>query len=227
MAVNFELQAGQFLGFLAAFAVALFLPAGTLAWLAGWVFLGMFFSFFLAVNLWLARHNPGLLQERTQLAASDQQGWDKLLFRLLLLFPFVWLAFMSLDAVRFHWSPMPGWLPVVGAAMLLCSFYLLFLTFRENSYLSPVVRLQADRGQVVVSTGPYHVVRHPMYAGIAVFTVGTALLLGSGYGVLLGLVFLAILARRAVLEERTLSEALPGYRAYMTQVKYRLIPRVW
>ncbi len=227
MTVNVKQQVAQFIGFFAAFALALFLPAGTVAWLAGWIFLGLFFSFFLATNLWLARHNPGLLQERTRLGTSDQQGWDKLLFPLLLAAPFAWLIFMSLDAVRFHWSPVPIWLQWVGALILLVSFCLLFLTFRENSYLSAVVRVQSDRGHSVVSTGPYRFVRHPMYAGIFVFMVGTSLLLGSGYGLLVGLSFILVVARRAVLEERTLREALPGYSAYMTQVRYRLIPHLW
>src|SRR5262245_31942757 len=198
MRIDIRRQTGQIVGFFVAFALALFLPAGTLAWLAGWVFLVLFFGFYLAISVWLFRHNPGLLQERMRLATADQQGWDKLLFPLLLIFPFAWFVFMSLDAVRFHWSPMPLWLQLVGAIVLLCSFYLLFLTFRENSYLSPVVRIQEERGHTVVSTGPYHYVRHPMYAGILIFVVGTSLLLGSWYGVLLGLIFIAILARRAV-----------------------------
>ena len=227
MHVNVKQQVGQFVGYFAAFALTLFLPAGTMTWLAGWLFLGLFFSFFLAVNLWLFRHNPGLLQERMRLGASDQQGWDKVLFPLLLVFPFAWLMFMSFDAVRFHWSPVPGWFQGIGAVVLLWSFYLLFLTFRENAYLSPVVRIQAERGQTVVSTGPYHYVRHPMYAAIGVFGIGTPLLLGAWYGVLLGLMFVVVLARRAVLEERTLREELPGYAAYMARVKYRLIPYVW
>ena len=227
MKIDIRQQATQFVGFFVLFALALFLPAGTMAWLAGWIFLGLFFSFFLLTNLWLARHNPGLLQERTRLGTSDQQGWDKVLFPLLLVAPFAWLVFMSLDAVRFHWSPLPVWLQAAGAVILLCSFYLLFLTFRENSYLSTVVRVQADRGHTVVSTGPYHFVRHPMYAGMLVFMIGTSLLLGSGYGLVVGLIFILMVARRAVLEEHTLQEALPGYRAYMTQVKYRLVPYVW
>jgi protein-S-isoprenylcysteine O-methyltransferase Ste14 len=217
----------QFIGFFVLFALALFIPAGTLAWLAGWIFLALFFSFFLVTNLWLARYNPGLLQERTRLGTSDQQGWDKVLFPLLLAAPFGWLVFMSFDAVRYHWSPLPAWLQVIGAAVLLCSFYLLFLTFRENSYLSTVVRVQTDRGHTVVSSGPYHFVRHPMYSGMLVFMVGTSLLLGSGYGLLVGLIFILVVARRAVLEERTLRDALPGYKAYMAQVKYRLVPYVW
>ena len=161
------------------------------------------------------------------LGRSDQKGWDKVLFPLLLILPFAWLVFISLDAVRFHWSPVPGWLQGVGAIVLLCSFILFFLTFRENSYLSTVVRIQKDRGHTVVSTGPYHYVRHPMYSAFLPFMVGAPLLLGSWYGVILGLSFMLILARRAVLEENTLQKELYGYADYMTQVKYRLIPYLW
>src|SRR5215471_8408744 len=123
MHVNMKQQIGQFAGFFVAFALALFLPAGTLAWFAGWLFLGLFFGFYLGVTIWLFRHNPGLLQERMRLATSDQQGWDKVLFPLLLAFPFVWLIFISFDAVRFHWSSVPVWLQLVGAIVLVCSFY--------------------------------------------------------------------------------------------------------
>jgi protein-S-isoprenylcysteine O-methyltransferase Ste14 len=225
--VNLKRQIGQFAGYFVAFGLALFLPAGTLAWLAGWIFLVLFFGFLLAINCWLFRHNPGLLLERTRLGTSDQQGWDKVLFPLLIVFFFLWLIFMSFDAVRFHWSLVPVWLQSVGAIVLLCSFYLLFLTFRENSYLSTVVRIQVDRRQTVVSTGPYHIVRHPMYSAILVFVAGTSLLLGSWYGVLSELILLILLAKRAMLEESALRAELPGYAAYMAQVKYRLIPRIW
>ena len=217
----------QAIGFFVLFALALFVPSGTLAWTAGWIFLVLFFGFFVAVNAWLFRHNPGLLEERVKLSRPNQKGWDKLLFPFLLVFSIAWLVFMALDAVRFHWSQVPEWLQGIGLMILLCSFYLLFLTFRENSYLSTVVRIQEERGQKVISTGPYHYVRHPMYAAILLFVVGTSMLLGSLYGVLVGLVFMIVLARRAVLEERTLQQELPGYAAYMGQVKYHLIPFVW
>src|SRR4030095_8859446 len=149
------------------------------------------------------------------------------LFPLLLVATVGWLVFMALDAVRFHWSHVPIGLQVLGVVVLLISFYLLFLTFRENSYLSPVVRIQEERGQTVVSTGPYRYVRHPMYAGILVFMVGTPLLLGSAYGIIVGLIFMIVLGRRALLEERTLRQELPGYAAYMEKVKYRILPYVW
>ena len=142
-------------------------------------------------------------------------------------FLLAWLVVMGLDAVRFRWSQMPAWLQVAGAILLLGSFYLFFLTFRENPYASPAVRVQTERGQTVISTGPYHYVRHPMYAAGIPFVAGTALLLGSWYGLLMGLIFVFGLAFRAVQEERLLRAELPGYDEYMAQVKYRFIPHVW
>ena len=217
----------QSLGLLVVMALALFIPAGTMNWPAGWVFLALFLGFYLGIELWLLKYNPGLLQERMRFGTSDQKGWDKILFPLVSIFPLVWLGLISFDANRAHWSPVPTWLQAVGAALLLGSFYIFFLTFRENSYLSPVVRLQKDRGHTVVSSGPYHYVRHPMYAGIFVFMVSTSLLLGSWYCILLGLLLVVMLARRAVLEERTLRQELQGYTDYMANVRYRFIPYVW
>ncbi len=227
MKINFKQLTAQTIGYFVIFALALFAPAGTLAWFSGWVYLILFFGFFIGVNLWLLKHNPGLLQERMSLSRLDQKGWDKWLFPLLLLLPFAWLVFISLDAVRFHWSPVSNWLHETGSVILVFSFVLFFLTFRENTYLSTVVRVQKDRGHTVISTGPYHYVRHPMYSAFLPFMVGTALWLGSWYGVLLGLSFILAVAWRAVLEERTLEKELQGYATYMTQVKYRLIPFVW
>jgi protein-S-isoprenylcysteine O-methyltransferase Ste14 len=143
------------------------------------------------------------------------------------LFLFAWLVLMPLDAVRFHWSRMPFLPQVVGAVALVGSFFLISLTFRENAFLSPTVRIQKERGHTVISTGPYHYVRHPMYAGGLLLFFGTPLLLGSWYGLLLLLLFLPGMAVRIVMEERALREDLPGYTAYTTQVTYRLIPHFW
>lgn len=227
MNINVKLLIGQIVGVFVLFALALFLPAGTPAWSAGWVFLGLFFGYSIAIFSWLYRHNPGLLQERMRLGTSDQQAWDKVLFPLIEVILLGWLVFMSLDATRFHWSPLPLWFQAVGILILLFSFWLLFLTFRENSYLSPVIRFQKERAQSLVSTGPYRYIRHPMYSAILVFILGTSLLLGSGLGVMVGLIGAALLARRAVLEERMLSKELPGYTDYKAKVKYRLLPYVW
>jgi protein-S-isoprenylcysteine O-methyltransferase Ste14 len=226
--VNRTMLTAQIVGMFVVFALALFLAAGTVAWPAGWAFLVLFFSFTVALSRWLLRHNPALLTERmTGIGKPDQKLWDKVFFGVANLLFLAWLVVMPLDAVRFHWSRMPGWLQVAGAILLLCSFYLFFLTFRENAYLSPAVRIQADRGQTVVSTGPYQYVRHPMYATAIILLIGTTLLLGSWYGFVLGLILMVAIGFRAVREERTLRAELPGYDAYLAQVKYRLIPYVW
>jgi len=208
-------------------ALILFLAAGTLLWPAGWIYLILLFGWLLVGIVLLLKYNPGLLEERLSLSQPNQKAWDRIFLLLFELFLFAWLVLMALDAVRFHWSQMPLALQVVGAIALVASFILISLTFRENAFLSPTVRIQQERGQTVISTGPYHYVRHPMYAGGLLLFLGTPLLLGSWYGLLLVLIMIPAGAVRAVLEERMLREVLPGYAAYMAQVKYRLIPYVW
>jgi protein-S-isoprenylcysteine O-methyltransferase Ste14 len=227
VSVNLGKLTGQ-LAFLAVlFGVPLFGAAGTLAWLNGWVFLVLFFGFVLTVTLWLYKHNPALLTERMTVSRSDQKTWDKLLLGVTFVLFIGWLAVMPLDAVRFHWSVVPIWLQPVGAVVLSASCVLFFATFRENTFLSPVVRIQEERGQTVVSSGPYHVVRHPMYAAFVLMVIGTPLLLGSLWGLAASILLVGMVARRAVLEERALRDELQGYRAYMADVRYRLVPRLW
>jgi protein-S-isoprenylcysteine O-methyltransferase Ste14 len=209
------------------FGLALFGSAGTLYWPAGWIFLGMFLGYAGLLFRWLYRNNPGLLRERMHLGTADQHASDKLLFPVLNLVLLAWLAFDALDARRFHWSSVPFDLQLAGGGILLVSFYLLFLTFRANSYLSPVVRFQADRSQSVVTTGPYRYVRHPMYSAILLLVVGTSLLLGSAYGLLWAAACMILLVQRARMEERLLVKELPEYATYKAQVRQRLIPYVW
>ena len=228
MSINRKLFVGEFIFLFLFITLPLFLAAGTLAWPTGWAFLILFFGSLASLVLWLSRHNLALLKERMALSQPGQKAWDKVFLPLLYVFFISWLILMPLDAVRFHWSLVPLWLQIAGVLLLLCSFYIFYRTFRENSYLSPVVRIQEDRGQTVISTGPYQYVRHPMYSAILFFFIpGTALLLGSWYGLLWGLLLIILFGWRAVLEERTLRDELQGYAAYMTQVKYRLVPYVW
>ena len=212
----------------AVFAALLFVSAGTVLWPAGWVFIGIFFGFALAITLWLAREDPELLAER--MSSPIQRGqplWDKVFLAAVSLLFVLWLILMPLDAVRFGWSEMPGWLHVLGALGLVLSFYVIFLTFRENTYLAPVVKLQEERGQSVVSAGPYRYVRHPMYSSMFLFFPGSALLLGSWWGLLLCPVLLGLLVWRTALEDRMLKNQLAGYDEYAQNVRYRLIPRLW
>ena len=207
------------------FGLVLFLPAGTIDWPAAWAYLVLLFIFTIGITIWLSRFNPDLLSERVSgLGRSGHKRWDKLFLLLLLPVFLGWYVVMAFDVVRYQWAELPDWLQWVGAVVLLASFYVFYLTFRENSYLSPAVRIQTDRGQTVVSTGPYRYVRHPMYAGFILFTFGTALLLGSAYGLLGALVLNALIAWRAVREEHVLKSELPGYDDYMTRVKHRFVP---
>src|SRR5262245_10561357 len=149
------------------FGLVLFLPAGTFRWPGAWVFLAMMFGFTIALSIWLLRHDPELLAERmTGIGRADQAKWDKVLLAITAVVFFGWLVAMALDA-RFRWSAMPPWLELVGALLLAASFWIFFLTFRENAFLSPAVRIQTERAHRVVRTGPYRHVRHPMYAGFA------------------------------------------------------------
>ena len=227
MKVNVQLVVAQTLGVFALLAVCLFFSAGTLAWPAGWAFWGLFLSFFVGTAEWLYRQNPGFLQERLHLETADEENWDKALFTVLQVAFLGCLVFSSLDGGRDHWSAIPVWVQAGGTLILLASFFLFILSFRENPYLSPVVRIQSDRGQTLISTGPFGHLRHPMYSAILVFLLGTTLLLGSAYGLLLDLVPSLLLAGRTVLEERTLVGQLPGYADYQSRVRYRLIPHVW
>jgi protein-S-isoprenylcysteine O-methyltransferase Ste14 len=215
-------------GEFAVFAALLFVCAGTLLWPAGWAFMALFFGFALAIVLWLARKEPELLAERmSSPMQSGQPLWDKVFVVAVMVLFVAWLILMPLDAVRFGYSEVPGWLQIFGALGVVLSFYIMFLTFRENAYLAMVVKVQQERGQSVVSTGPYRYVRHPMYASTLLFFPGSALLLGSWWGLMFCTVLLGLLVWRIPLEERMLENGLDGYNEYERDVRYRLIPHVW
>jgi protein-S-isoprenylcysteine O-methyltransferase Ste14 len=209
-------------------AAILFVPAGTLAWPGAWIFLAELGGLGTVIALWLARHDPELLRQRMgSFVQREQKSWDQAFAVTFLALWHVWLVVMALDAVRFGWSSVPRWLQAVGAVGVALCMFLAFLTFRENSYAVPVVRVQRERGQHVISTGPYAYVRHPMYAGAVCLFIGTPLLLGSWIGLAMAVLLVMLLAVRAVLEERTLAEELEGYRDYAARVRYRFVPLVW
>ena len=134
---------------------------------------------------------------------------------------------MGLDAGRFHFWPVPIWVQAIGMLALFLSLAVVFLTFRVNSFASPVVKIQRERGHRVIADGPYRHVRHPMYAGAALLFLGVPLLLGSWYGLALAPLLTVGLAIRAVLEERTLARDLDGYADYAARVRCRLVPGIW
>jgi protein-S-isoprenylcysteine O-methyltransferase Ste14 len=218
----------QSIVWLAIMMALLFIPAGTLAWPAAWIYLlemGIT-SFF--ITTWMLRNNPALLAERmAPLIQRNQKNWDKALMGTLMVLWCGWFVLMGLDAGRYGWSHVPLWLQALGALAYPVAMYVIFLTVRANSFAAPVVKIQTERGHTVVSDGPYAIVRHPMYAGALLLLIATPLILGSWWGLALLPVIVALLATRAVLEERTLARELAGYAEYATRVRYRLIPMVW
>jgi len=142
----------------------LFGAAGTVRWLAGWTFFVSFTAACILLTAWLLVRDPALVEERMRIG-RNQKPWDKVFLGLIYVFFLAWYLVMPLDAVRYGWSHMPVWLQLVGVVLTAASFHVLHVTFRENPFLSGVVRIQDDRGHRVISTGPYRFVRHPMYAG--------------------------------------------------------------
>jgi len=210
------------------FVALLFGAAGTIRWPAAWAYLILFIAGAFSITSWLARRDPGLLAER--LKSPWQKGqpfWDKFLILLMMVAWCAWLVLMGLDAVRFRWSVMPVWLQYVGAALIVLSFWMIGRVFRENPFLTAVVRIQTERGHRVVSTGPYAIVRHPLYASMLIYLPATALLLGSWAGLAGSVVFAGVLVFRTAMEDRELQRSLPGYSEYAARVRYRLIPGIW
>ncbi|MER9302604.1 isoprenylcysteine carboxylmethyltransferase family protein [Mesorhizobium sp. M0293] len=205
----------------------LFLSAGTLHWPGAWVFLVVMVGLSLTMGVALTRRDPGLMNERlSPPIQKNQTAADKVLLTILLAAIFGWQALMGFD-VRFGWSVVPIWMQVIGATILLLGIWICHLTMLENSFAAPVVKIQDERGQRVITTGPYSYVRHPMYAGAILFFAGTALLLGSWWGLASVIVFIILLAARTFIEESTLRTGLRGYDDYAAHVRYRLIPLVW
>jgi protein-S-isoprenylcysteine O-methyltransferase Ste14 len=211
-----------------AMALLLFLSAGTLHWPGAWAYLAEMIVLGSWSGLLLVRHDPALVKERLgPLVQKQQPTADKVFIVVLLPLMVAWLVVMGLDAVRFAWSSVPVWAQVLGAFSLGFSTWLTYRTFRANSFAAAVVKIQPERAQTVISTGPYAYVRHPMYFGMLFFFLGTPLLLGSWWGVVGALVLILLLCIRIPIEEKTLRAGLAGYDDYMTRVRYRLIPLVW
>jgi protein-S-isoprenylcysteine O-methyltransferase Ste14 len=217
----------QILIWIVAMGALLFLPASTLHWPAAWVFLGTIGVLGVAGGLWLAKIDPALLAERMRpMMQDDQPAADKKFVLAFGLAGLIWFVAIGLDR-RTLASGMPAALQALGWAMLLLSTGFIMWVMQENSFAAPVVKLQAERGHRVVSSGPYAFVRHPMYSGAIAFFVGAALLLGSWWGVILSPLFAVLFAIRTRIEERALLAGLPGYADYAARVRYRLVPGLW
>jgi protein-S-isoprenylcysteine O-methyltransferase Ste14 len=203
--------------------------SGDWFWIEGWIFNIWFIALCATVIIYLYLNDPALLAERyKQPGTANQKGWDKYVVYGLVLGFILWIVIMPLDAKRYGWSAnFPLWLKIIGGIGLLLSSFLFYRSYADNTFVSPLVRIQAERKQQVVSTGVYGFVRHPMYLGGILLFIGTPLLLGSICGVLIAVLISFLLVARIIGEERMLVKELEGYADYRKKVKYRLIPFIW
>ena len=212
-----------------AYPVVLFLLAGDWLWIEGWIFSLWFITIGYYSTFYLNRHSPDLLRERfRRVGSGGEKGWDKVFVYALIIVFLAWFVIMPLDVRRFYWTAhFPLLLKTLGGLVLLPAFYFLFRALADNPYASHLVRIQKERDQRVIDTGVYAVVRHPMYLGGMMYFLGPPLLLGSKYGLLLGVLLALMFIFRIFGEEKTLMSELEGYADYRKKVRYRLIPGVW
>jgi len=199
-----------------------FLPAGTLRYWEAWLFLATLFIPMAFVAAYLIAHDPALVERR--LTQREERPRQK---AIVALNGGLWLVAFLVPGFdhRFGWSSVPTWVAVSADALVLAGYLVFFVTVRENSFAARTIRV--EEGQKVISTGPYAVVRHPMYSGIGLMMLFAPLALGSWWALIPGLATPAFLMFRILDEEEALASELPGYPEYMRQVRWRLIPGVW
>lgn len=203
----------------------LFVPAGTFGYWQGWLFIAVFTASTTLISLYLAVKDPALLERRLRAGpGAETRPLQKRLMQLMVL-SFMGIAIVSALDVRFGWSHAPAWVSLLGELLVVLGLLITVLVFRENTYTASTVRTM--EGQTVISTGPYALVRHPMYVGVLVMAVGSAPALGSYWTLLFICAVVPILMLRIRDEESLLRTELPGYEAYAQKVRYRLLPGLW
>jgi protein-S-isoprenylcysteine O-methyltransferase Ste14 len=207
----------------------LFLPADTFHWWRAWVLIGVIAVGSLISELRLFPEHKDLIKERLKPPVQKGQPLaDKIITILMLLVFYGMFVFIALDVFRFHLMGRPR--PLVsfaGLALLVAGWRIAYLALRENAFAALVVKSQGERGQTVIDSGVYGVVRHPMYAGAIPFFLGMPLWLESYAAVVPAVVLIFLLMLRITIEERYLRRELTGYDDYTKRVRYRLIPHVW
>jgi protein-S-isoprenylcysteine O-methyltransferase Ste14 len=208
-----------------AMAGLLFLPAGTIDYWQGWVFMAVFVGASSAITVYLAINDPKLLERRMNAGpAAEKEPTQKVVMVFAMIGFIALLVLPALDH-RFGWSQVSSYIALAGDALIALGFLLVFLVLKANPYGASTI--QIAEGQKVISTGPYALVRHPMYAGALPLIIGVPLALGSWWGLLVLLLFMPALIWRLLDEENFLAKNLPGYVEYEGKVKYRLIPHIW
>ena len=206
-------------------AVMMFLPAWTLDYWQGWAFLAVFSASVLTITLYLMKHDPQLLERRTKAGPGAEQEKSQKIIQALAALSFVSMFVLSALDHRLGWSHVPPFISVLGDVVVALGLYFVFLVFRENTFTSGVIEVAAN--QRVIMTGPYALVRHPMYIGALVMLVGVPLALGSFWGLLAVVPMALVIVWRLLDEEKFLAANLAGYSEYQRKVRYHLLPMIW
>jgi protein-S-isoprenylcysteine O-methyltransferase Ste14 len=211
------------------YGAALLLPAGTWQWPRAWILLGLTALSAAMSTAYLNATSPEIVKERWKPPIQKGQPLaDKVLLILFILLYLGTMVLTALDVFRWHLLPKPGLaVSSIGLILYATSWLLITRVLRENAFASAAVRYQAERHQRVIDTGPYALVRHPMYAGGIPLILGLPLWLESYAATLAGILVCAVMSTRILLEESFLRRNLPGYEDYMRRVRWRLIPGVW
>ena len=208
------------------FVLCLFLPAGTLLWTRGWLFLLVIVVAFVVGTLYLRRVNPEAIAARIKRRKATKR-WDRIVLAILRPTVLAILIVAALDGGRFHWSHVPWWVCVLGYVLLIAGIVGLVWAQSVSKFFEPTVRIQTDRGHTVIDTGPYALVRHPGYVAASLLNLGMPLSLGSFWALVPSVLLCLLLVVRTVLEDKTLRNELPGYEGYAQRVRYRLVPGLW
>jgi protein-S-isoprenylcysteine O-methyltransferase Ste14 len=206
-------------------AIIIFVPAWTLDYWQAWIFLVVFFVPPLLITIYLMKHDPKLLERRTTAGPGAEQERIQNIIQALAGLAFVAIFIVSALDHRFAWSTMPAYVTALGDVLVIFGFYLVFLVFKENTFASGTIEVVAEQG--VISTGPYALVRHPMYIGALVMLAGVPLALGSWWGLLAIIPMTLVLILRLLDEEKFLAKNLAGYSDYQSKVRYHLFPLIW
>jgi protein-S-isoprenylcysteine O-methyltransferase Ste14 len=203
----------------------LFIPAGTIHFWQAWVYLSIFMGASVLTTLYLMKKDPALLKRRMRGGPTAEKRMTQKLLMLCLSICFVALLVVPALDHRFRWSEVPLFVVIVGDVLVATGFYFIFLVYRENPFTSATIEVAED--QKVISTGPYAIVRHPMYASALLYLFGTPLAIGSFWGLLVLVAMMPFLIWRLYDEESFLERNLAGYIEYQKKVRYRLIPFIW
>lgn len=214
-----------FVQLVVALGALLLVPAGTVDFWQAWVYLLVFSASAALITAYLWKYDPKLLERRVRAGPGAEKERSQKRIQVLASLAFIGILVLPSFDHRFSWSEVPVPAVILGIALVALGFLIIFIVFRENTFSAATIEVAED--QKVISTGPYAIVRHPMYSAALVMLLGTPLALGSWWGLLMLLPMTLVIAWRLLDEEEFLSKNLPGYSTYRKSVRYRLLPLVW